>query len=364
MFIAAVLSIFLLVACGRGKTGAQVDGGAAPTPPSVPSTYPALPYSEVRLIAGVPYVDDASSLGTSDGVPGRFHSPTAIALDADYYYLADSSNATIRRVSRSSGAADTIAGVAGAPGAIDGVRGVSKFGSITGLLLVTSTLYVADYGNDCVRSVDLSDSFFRVTTVVGRCGYPGTAGGAGGTTRFDGPFGLARIGSTLYVSDQNNHTIRKVDLSTLLVSTIAGSAGTSGNMDGLGSLARFNMPSSLIGYADATDGDVLFIADSLNTSVRRLVVSRRSVTTIATGYGQPWGLTSDGTSLYVGDYGLQQIGMIKISDYSRSILAGASTTGDVFGPLSSARLSQVTGLLFDAGLGLLGVTKSALFRIK
>ena len=69
-------------------------------------------------------------------------------------------------------------------------------------------------------------------------------------------------GTNLYVTDSWNETIRKVVISTGIVTTLAGSAGLSGSTDGTGSAARFNYP-----YGITTDGANLYVVDS---NIRRI----------------------------------------------------------------------------------------------
>src|SRR5262249_22985724 len=84
-------------------------------------------------------------------------------------------------------------------------------------------LYVADSGANVIRRVDV-DSANTVTTIAGTLGMPGDADGNGAAARFTAPTGVALQGdSILYVTDTGNHRVRRVDLASSAVSTIAGS---------------------------------------------------------------------------------------------------------------------------------------------
>src|SRR5947207_4148213 len=75
------------------------------------------------------------------------------------------------------------------------------------------------------------------TTFAGPAGGPGLADGTGGAARFNNPIGVAIDGGgNLYVADKFNHTIRKVSPEGT-VTTLAGTAGSSGGADGTGSVA-------------------------------------------------------------------------------------------------------------------------------
>ena len=68
-------------------------------------------------------------------------------------------------------------------------------------------------------------------------------------------------GGTLYVTDYGNHTIRKITPAGV-VSTLAGTASSSGSADGAG--ARFNRPTGVAVYAAGT----VYVADQSNGQVR------------------------------------------------------------------------------------------------
>jgi hypothetical protein len=80
---------------------------------------------------------------------------------------------------------------------------------------------------------------------------------------------------TIYVADSQNFTIRKIT-PTGTVSTLAGLAGSAGNIDGVGSAARFSYPTAL---AVDTAGNV-YVADTSNYSIRK-ITPEAVVTTFA-----------------------------------------------------------------------------------
>jgi DNA-binding beta-propeller fold protein YncE len=84
------------------------------------------------------------------------------------------------------------------------------------------------------------------------------------------------------VADTNNHTIRKITAGAI-VTTLAGLAGTSGNIEGTGSAARFNGPRGL-----AVDGaGTVYVADTNNNNIRQ--VTAAGVTTRLAGQTTPGG---------------------------------------------------------------------------
>jgi len=148
-----------------------------------------------------------------------------------------------------------------------------------------------------------------VTTVAGT-GSTGSANGTGTSASFYNPAGITRDGTNLYVADQNNHLIRKIVISTGVVTTVAGT-GSSGSADNsTGTSASFNAP-----YGITTDGTNIYVTDYSNNLIRQIVISTGVVTTVAgtgssgsangTGtsasFNAPKGITTDGTNLYVAD---------------------------------------------------------------
>jgi hypothetical protein len=164
----------------------------------------------------------------------------------------------------------------------------------------------------------------------------GTTVGAVGVARFVSPIGITTDGTNLYVTD--NNTIRKIDLgaptaaplvatsppTTPQVTTLAGYPGLAGTADAVGLNARFNLPLRL-----TTDGTYLYVADGNNYAIRKVAIATGQVTTIAgtpgifgtnptkdangnpitaqtgenTHFNGPNGITTDGTNLYVTDWG-------------------------------------------------------------
>ena len=119
-----------------------------------------------------------------------------------------------------------------------------------------SALFVADCENHKIRRVEVATG--EVTTVAGS-GENGDADGVGEAAQFRYPTGIAISpdGSALFVADCCNYKIRRVEVATGAVTTIAGS-GTAGSADGVGDAAEFDGPR---GIAISRDGGALFVAD-------------------------------------------------------------------------------------------------------
>ncbi len=105
-----------------------------------------------------------------------------------------------------------------------------------------------------------------VTTLAGSTGVPGSLDGTGILARFFLPHGVAVDSSgNVYVADQNNSTIRKVTPGGV-VTTLAGTAGVVGSADGTSCAAQFNYP---FGVAVDSSGNV-YVADTYNHTIRKM----------------------------------------------------------------------------------------------
>jgi len=83
-----------------------------------------------------------------------------------------------------------------------------------------------------------------VTTLAGLARSTGTLDGVGSNARFNNPnsIGMNAGGSLALVADTYNNLVRRLVISSGSVTTLAGSAGTSGSTDGVGALATFTSP--------------------------------------------------------------------------------------------------------------------------
>lgn len=219
-------------------------------------------------------------VGATDntGVAALFNFPKGITAVGTDLYVADTSNYLIRKVT-AAGVVTAFAGTSGSTGYVDGTTG-AKFGAPFAVAANSTYLFVSDSANNSIRSVKISDG--TVAPVAGSTsGTSGTTDSTGGSARFNVPAGLVSDGAnTLYVADSGNHTIRKIDLSTspATVTTIAGMAGTSGSADGTGTAsAKFQSP---IGLALDSANGILYVSDQNYTKVRKIVLSTGVVTTL------------------------------------------------------------------------------------
>jgi hypothetical protein len=342
--ICLLLALTILAGCGTSST---TSGTTYETTKNTVST-----------IAG-----SAGVSGTADGVLGasRCTTPNGMTMSTDKstVYMTDYGSNTIRKMDVSSGLVTTIAGVAGTSGYLDATTGTTaKFNTPHDIATDGTYLYVTDTGNNVIRRITISSG--AVSTLAGSTsGTAGTADGTGTAATFNGPVGITISGTILYVTDGNSNTIRQINSSTGAVTTIAGSAGSSGSANGTGTAATFYVPAGI-----TTDGTNLYVCDFSNNMIRKIVISSKAVSTLAGStsyYGSadgvganasfysPNGITTDGTNLYVTDSNNDLVRKIVISTGTVTTVAGvAATSGSSDGSGSSARFYFPVGITYDS----------------
>ncbi len=308
---------------------------------------------EVMTLAGRPPVPIGS--GDGRGAAARFNLPAGITTEGTTIYVADKDHHTIRKVVIATGAVRTLAGKAGEWGAADGTGAKARFSSPSGIATDGTHLYVTDFHNHTIRKVAIATG--AATTLAGKAGSPGAEDGRGEKARFKGPSGIATDGTHLYVTDSNNHTIRKVVIATGEVTTLAGRAGSAGSEDGAGTAARFRLPAGI-----ATAGTNLYVADSWNYTIRKVEIATGAVTTLAgkagstgsadgTGatvrFGIPGCITTDRTNLYVTDSGSHTIRRLVIATGEVTTLAGKAGSRESGNGTGAARFSSPSGITTD-----------------
>ncbi len=209
------------------------------------------------------------------------HQPAGLATDAGgAIFIADVGSFRIRRVDATTGLITTVAGTGSYGGGGDGGPATSAaLGFARGVAIdADGALYIADTSNHRVRRVDPATGI--ITTVAGD-GTPGSSGDGGPATtaRLDQPSGVAvAANGDLYVVDTNGHRIRVVDATTHTISTVAGD-GTPGygGDGGQAVAAQLGWPEAV-----ALDGaGRLLIADSTNHAIRRVDLATGVIVTIA-----------------------------------------------------------------------------------
>jgi sugar lactone lactonase YvrE len=216
----------------------------------------------------------------------------------------------------------TYAGVRGSPGLKDGARLDSLFRNPAFLSFdqAQGTLYVSDSANNVIRKVT-PGTLGAVTTLAGN-GVAGSLDGPLLQASFTNPQGIALDArGNLWVADSGNHTVRRINLQTGIVETIAGLPGSAGFADGVGSNARFN---SLVGLTVENE-----------TAVQELDRERQ-------------GLPPPPVRVLVADTGNNVIRRVTENGLVETIGAGNSTSIRAATRKSNADNAPVTPILFNA----------------
>ena len=217
----------------------------------------------VSTLAGTAGVTGAAD---GSGAAASFYAPSGVAVDTvGNVYITDSGNGTIRKITPD-GVVSTLAGTAGVYGATDGIGAAASFYAPAGIGVdAAGNVYVADRGNNTIRKVTPTGT---VTTLAGTAGVYGSADGTGAAASFYFPIGIALDASNnIYVGDGLN-TLRKITPAGL-VTTLAGTAGIIGSADGAGAAASF---SGIGGIALDAAGNI-YLADQGNNLIRKVTPS-------------------------------------------------------------------------------------------
>jgi hypothetical protein len=208
---------------------------------------------------------DLATATVSTLVPGApaVKVPGGLALYMGKLWAVDAGNHTLISVDTGTGTMTVMAGTTGTAGHADGFATNATLSSPTGLTSDgKGTLYIADTGNNLVRSYNVGTT--EVKTVAGSL-TAGAGNGPATTATFNAPIDVAFAGGAVYVADLNNNLLRKIDLAAAMVSTAAGT-GTPGDDDGPGATATLRTP-----WRIASDGHSLFFSESKTSSVIRRV---------------------------------------------------------------------------------------------
>ncbi len=308
----------------------------------------------VSTVAGSP-----GAIGSADGTgaAARFSRPSGLALDAaGNLFVAEWGNQTIRKITPA-GVVSTLAGKAGLVGNVDGTGVNARFNYPEGLAIDGSgTLYAADSQGQTIRKITPAGG---VTTLAGSAGSAGSDDGNGAAARFKYPTGIAATpAGTVYVTEEGNHTVRAITPAGD-VSTLAGSALVIGSADGTGAAARFWMP---FGVAIDAPGTV-YVADSNNRTIR--VITPAGVTSTLAGTpgaapGNVDGVGSAARFQFPRGLAVDSAGNVYVSDYFGHVirkitpaglvttLAGTGAGGSADGPGNTATFNNPDGIGVDA----------------
>jgi sugar lactone lactonase YvrE len=248
---------------------------------------------------------------------------------------------------------------------VDGSGSAARFANPKGLSFDSAgNLFVADTQDHVIRRITPEGA---VSTFAGMPGQAGHADGVGPSARFSSPHGVAiDAHDNLFVTDETDATIRRVTPAAE-VSTIAGSAGHAGNLDGIGTAATFEYPLGIT--VDAAD-NLYVVAQSAVRKITRLgvvttIAGRASAgaAAVARGYRDgkamgalfqdPAGIAIDQRgNLFVVDSGNVVIRKISPAGVVTTIAGTAGRRGYADGKGAAAEFFLPTGIVIDANSNL------------
>jgi thiol-disulfide isomerase/thioredoxin/sugar lactone lactonase YvrE len=237
--------------------------------------------------------------GFSDGAAdiASFRSPQGLAERSGALYVADTGNHAVRTVDLGTGRVETLAGTGRkAEGAIQPAADARTVAlrSPWDLTFLGDTLWIAMAGSHQLWRLDVRSGALSAGAGSGR---EGLDDGSLAEATFAQPSGLATDGHVLYLADSEGSAIRRVDPAAGTVTTLAGEGLFEfGLRDGPLARARFQHPQGLV-FAEG----VLWVSDTFNGAVRRISLADGQVSTVARGLAQPGGLTFAGGRLVVAD---------------------------------------------------------------
>jgi len=298
-FVYSAQSQTITTVAGTGSSGFSGDGGLATTAKlNLPFNLTFDKYDNIYIADtynnSIRRIDNESGIittvvGTADKKQiSELKTPTGLTFD-DYnnLYVADLANLRIRKVNLDTGSSITLVGQ----------KSETEFPNINeslgGPFNVVfdkkGNLYVSVNGDSNVKKVDFSTGKVTVIAGTGEVGFSGD-GGQASAAKLANPTGLVLDDmGNIYISDSGNERIRKVNLSTGIITTIAGTGETGFiGEDVDATKAQLANP---LGLAIDNSGD-LFVVDRGNNMVRKITLSTGKISTIV-GNGES-GFSGDG----------------------------------------------------------------------
>ena len=201
------------------------------------------------------------------------NSPYDLEFANGTLYIAMAGSHQLWQMDINAGTIEPFAGT-GAENIVDGLRMDALLAQPYGLALDGNNLFFADSETSSIRVAKIGEGG-RVITLTGTGLFAfGDSDGIGKKAVLQHPQDVAVAPDAIYIADTYNHKIKRMDLSTLRVTTVAGD-GTQGSTDGEAMQASFDEPAG-ISYREG----IVYVADTNNHRIRKFDVELGTVTTV------------------------------------------------------------------------------------
>jgi hypothetical protein len=234
-----------------------------------------------------------------EGLSAAFSNPQGMAISGEFLFVADTGNHALRRINLRTDEVVTLAGN-GKPAKRDAGCGATpaqtSLHSPADVAYHAGRLFISMTGLHQIWCLSLIMNTLEKFSGSGR---EGLADGHPGKACFAQPGGMTVCGDHLYVVDATTSAVRCVDPDSGFVTTLTGDGlYSSGDQDGKGLTARLQYPLDI--KSDKTQ-KMLWVADTYNNRIRRIDIRSGLVSSIALGrrLDEPGGLAFDNNTLYI-----------------------------------------------------------------
>ena len=267
---------------------------------------------------------------------------------------------------------------------VDAPLAQSAFNHPQGMAIDGDILYVADTENHAIRRVDLQAGHVETIAGTGEQGYDRTGGRPGRSTSLSSPWDVVLHNGVVYIAMAGIHQLWSLDLETGIVGPYAGS-GREAITDGPLATSALAQPSGITIGNDGSGGERLYFADSETSAIRNCDLDPNGSVRTIIGLGlfefgdvdgddfrvrmqHPIGIThhvSDdgGGVLYVADTYNHKIKRVLPKTRSAFTVAGVGKPGHVDGPFAQARFSEPSGLSIANGKMYIADTNNHAIRV-
>jgi hypothetical protein len=280
---------------------------------------------------------------SGDGGPASaavFNKPDGIYLDTfGNFYVTENYNNRVRKIDAITGIITTVCGNGGGGYSGDG-------GQATAATLETpcaaavdkaGNIYIPDYGNQRIRKVTAATGIISTIAGTGVLGYSGDGGQAtNATLSYPTNIALDTLGN-IYFAEFGNNVVRRVDVTSGIITTVAGTGANGYSGDGgPATAATFNQPNGVF----VTRNGTLYISDYANNVIRTVLPSGVIFTIAGTGaygYAGDGGPAGSATFYNPNAVFADNAGSLYISDGGNSVIRKITNPVAMVGGVSGDR---------------------------